>query len=338
MECFVCMDSEDPMEPMLTPRFERVIRTGCACRAESSLAHVGCLARAAEESKKDSTWWACRTCEKVFTGPMREKLATEFLARAETNGHARKYVAEMNVATAARLDGRFYEAEKMHRVLYERAVVERGAESGLAIKLLAELVADAAGLGFGASELGAQLLDVCERALGPKHASTIRARSDLAVMQCREAPYVRGAPYVRAAYGAREAQWAQWADLERTLRQAVDDAAEHDRGLVLRAQCNLCVVLRAMQRHTEACELESAVLVELTRVFGPDHPNTLKSRYEVACDLRNAGQINKAEFALRGLEADSARVFGPTSHKTRLVASMRAIVLRAGGIKKRRSS
>lgn len=322
MECFVCMDAEDPMEPMLTPRFADVIRTGCACRTEQSLAHVGCLARAAEESKQDAVWWSCRTCKKVYTGPMREKLASEFLARAVTNGHARKYVAEMNVATAARLDGRFYEAQITHRDLYERAVYERGAESGLAIKLLTELVADASGLGFGASELGEQLLDVCERALGSKHARTIRARSDLAVLQCRE---------------GREAP--RPVDLERTLRQAVEDAAEHDRALVMRAQCNLCVVLRATQRHTEACELESAVLVELTRVFGPDHPNTLKSRYEVACDLRNAGQMERAAFSLRDLEADSARVFGATSHKTRLVAAMRATVTRdAGKIKKRRSS
>jgi hypothetical protein len=312
------MDSEDPMEPMLTPRVESVMRTGCACRSELALAHVGCLARAAEESKQDAVWWSCRTCKKVFTGQMRGKLALEFLPRTEPG--ARWSVAEMNVATAARLEGRYADAAKMHRVLYDRAVAERGAESSLAIKILTELVADASGLGVGAAELGAQLLDVCERALGSKHASTVRARSDLAVRRCREG---------RGAY----------AELEQTLRNSIDDAAAHDHGLLMRAKCNLCVVLRAMRRHNEAYEQESEVLAELTRVFGRDHPNTIKSKYEVACDLINAGLHEQAESVLRELEDDSARVFGATTNNTtRLISSKRAgcsaLVLRNTKIKK----
>ena len=327
MECFVCMDTEDPMEPMITPRVSSAMRTGCACRSELALAHVGCLARAAEESKQDFAWWSCRTCRKVFTGPMREKLALEFLARTsedKAEDPTRRAAAEMNVATAARLEGRYADAAKMHKALYDREVAERGDESGLAIRILTELVADASGLRCGgAADLGAQLLDVCERALGPKHASTIRARSDLAVLRCREG---RGTH-------------AELVTLEQTLRASIDDAAAHgghggrgghadDNGLLMRAKCNFCVVLRAMQRHTEAYELESEVLADLTRVFGRYHPNTVKSKYEVACDLSNAGRHEQAAAVLCELEEDSARVFGPTNIKTRLIASKRALAIR----------
>ena len=318
MECFVCMDTEDPMEPMITPRVSSAMRTGCACRSELALAHVGCLARAAEESKQDFAWWSCRTCRKVFTGPMREKLALEFLARANEDP-TRRAAAEMNVATAARLEGRYADAAKMHKALYDREVAERGDESGLAIRILTELVADASGLRCGgAADLGAQLLDVCERALGPKHASTIRARSDLAVLRCREG---RGTH-------------AELVTLEQTLRASIDDAAAHaahgadDNGLLMRAKCNFCVVLRAMQRHTEAYELESEVLADLTRVFGRYHPNTVKSKYEVACDLSNAGRHEQAAAVLCELEEDSARVFGATNTKTMLIASKRALAIR----------
>jgi hypothetical protein len=333
MECFVCMDTEDPMEPMLTPRFSSassVFRTGCACRSELALAHVGCLARAAEESKQDFAWWSCRTCKKVFTGPMREMLAAEFLARTsddksdktDKTDKARRASAEMNVATAARLEGRYAEAAKMHKALYDRAVAEGGDESLVAIKILTEMVADASGVGAGAAsaaaaaKLGAQLLDVCERALGPKHTSTIRARSDLAVLRCREG---RGSG-------------KNYAELERTLRGAIEDAASksdsNDNGLLLRAKCNLCVVLRAMHQHADAYEIESEVLSELTRVFGRYHPNTVKSKYEVACDLSNAGRHEQAAAVLCELEEDSARVFGPTNIKTRLIASKRALAIR----------
>jgi hypothetical protein len=329
------MDAEDQMEPMITPRLSSVLRTGCACRSDLALAHVGCLARAAEESKQDFAWWSCRTCKKVFTGPMRERLAAEFLARTSDDKYdktgksdkfdksdkARRVSAEMNVATAARLEGRYADAAKMHKALYDRAVAEGGDESLVAIKILTEMVADASGVGAGAAsaaaaKLGAQLLDVCERALGPKHTSTIRARSDLAVLQCREG---RGSG-------------KNYAELERTLRGAIEDAAaksdSNDNGLLLRAKCNLCVVLRAMHLHADAYEIESEVLSELTRVFGRYHPNTVKSKYEVACDLSNAGRHEQAAAVLCELEEDSARVFGPTNIKTRLIASKRALAIR----------
>jgi hypothetical protein len=44
----------------------------------------------------------------------------------------------------------------------------------------------------------------------------------------------------------------------------------------------------------------------------------------VACDLINAGLHEQAESVLRELEDDSARVFGATNNKTRLISSKRA--------------
>ena len=53
-ECVVCLDSYPPP-----------IQSGCACRSDTGLAHVGCLiekAVAQQPHRGNAVWWKCQTC------------------------------------------------------------------------------------------------------------------------------------------------------------------------------------------------------------------------------------------------------------------------------------
>ena len=65
--CIVCLDSDPPP-----------IQSGCACRSDTGLAHVGCLVEKAvsqQPHRGNAVWWECQTCGQKFTGAMRMGLA-----------------------------------------------------------------------------------------------------------------------------------------------------------------------------------------------------------------------------------------------------------------------
>ena len=60
--CIVCLDSDPPP-----------IQSGCACRSDTGLAHIGCLiekAVAQRPHRGNKVWWQCQTCGQQFTGTM----------------------------------------------------------------------------------------------------------------------------------------------------------------------------------------------------------------------------------------------------------------------------
>ena len=71
--CIVCLDS-DP----------HPIQSGCACRSDAGLAHVGCLvekAVAQQPHRGNAVWWKCQTCGQEFTGAMQTGLAEAWWSR-----------------------------------------------------------------------------------------------------------------------------------------------------------------------------------------------------------------------------------------------------------------
>ncbi|MFE5798139.1 tetratricopeptide repeat protein, partial [Streptomyces sp. NPDC056503] len=55
-------------------------------------------------------------------------------------------------------------------------------------------------------------------------------------------------------------------------------------------------------------------LTDQLRVFGPDHPRTLATRYQWAVFIGKAGNLTGAVTALRKLAEDEARVYGSRDH------------------------
>ena len=65
--CFICLD-HDPAP----------VQSGCACRSDAGLAHVGCMVEKARWQRahgRDAAWRVCQTCNQGFTGTMRIALA-----------------------------------------------------------------------------------------------------------------------------------------------------------------------------------------------------------------------------------------------------------------------
>jgi hypothetical protein len=86
--CIVGLDSD------LLP-----IQSGCACRSDTGLAHVGCLiekAVAQQPYRGYAVWWECQTCGQPFTGRMQTGLAEAWWSRvcdeAEESGLPRRII------------------------------------------------------------------------------------------------------------------------------------------------------------------------------------------------------------------------------------------------------
>ena len=107
--CIICLDSDPPP-----------IQSGCACRSDTGLAHVGCLiekAVAQQPQRGNAVWWGCQTCGQQFTGAMRTGLAEAWWSRVfdEAEESAERLAAAGNLADARDGDGQHAEAEWIQR-------------------------------------------------------------------------------------------------------------------------------------------------------------------------------------------------------------------------------
>jgi hypothetical protein len=106
-ECTLCLRSDPAL-----------IQLGCACRG---LAHVECLAEAAENAGEHSKmWWRCEVCKQQFTGLMQLGLAVMYFARVEgvlrEQDSEWQYAAEC-LARAHHMHGEDAKAEKLYRLV-----------------------------------------------------------------------------------------------------------------------------------------------------------------------------------------------------------------------------
>ena len=99
--CIICLDSDPPP-----------IQSGCACRSDTGLAHVGCLiekAVAQQPHRGNKVWWECQTCGQPFTGAMQTGLAEAWWSRVcdEVEESAERLAAAHNLADARRGQGQY---------------------------------------------------------------------------------------------------------------------------------------------------------------------------------------------------------------------------------------
>ena len=107
--CIVCLDSDPPP-----------IQSGCACRSDTGLAHVGCLvekAVAQQPHRGNKVWRECQTCGRPFTGAMRTGLAEAWWSRVcdEAEESAERLSAACNLASSLSDQGQYAEAERINR-------------------------------------------------------------------------------------------------------------------------------------------------------------------------------------------------------------------------------
>ena len=119
--CIICLDTDPPP-----------VQMGCACRGDSGLAHVDCLAQVAEHHAEPVglKWHVCRTCKQAFTGKMLMGLALAWRSQCALAESVRgeRLAAEHNLIQALIGQGNYAQAEPMLRALHEVLVRELGAE------------------------------------------------------------------------------------------------------------------------------------------------------------------------------------------------------------------
>ena len=108
-QCIICLESDPPP-----------IQSGCACRSDTGLAHIGCLvekAAAQQAHRGAKVWWECQTCQQLFTGSMQTGLAEAWWSRVcdEAKESVERLAAACNLAQARKSDGRYAEAELINR-------------------------------------------------------------------------------------------------------------------------------------------------------------------------------------------------------------------------------
>ena len=102
--CYVCYESQPPP-----------IQSGCACRDEAGLVHIGCMVQVAVSQvghRGNIAWWECHTCKQYFTGAMRTGLAEAWWARVRdaVEENAERQSAAYNLGQSPHGEGKYGEA------------------------------------------------------------------------------------------------------------------------------------------------------------------------------------------------------------------------------------
>ena len=173
--CIVCLDSEPPP-----------IQSGCACRSDTGLAHVGCLvekAVAQQPHRGNAVWWECQTCGQHFTGAMRTGLAEAWWSRVcdEAEESAERLAAAHNLGAARHSDGRYAEAESIHREVLGARRRVLGEEHPDTLTSAGNLAASLSNQGkhAEAERIFRGVLGARRRVLGEEHPQTLTTRNNL---------------------------------------------------------------------------------------------------------------------------------------------------------------
>jgi tetratricopeptide (TPR) repeat protein len=113
--------------------------------------------------------------------------------------------------------------------------------------------------------------------------------------------------------------------IEEAERQLVTAADREDRppthSCSLATRQGLARVAAARGEYATAAEVQTAVVTGMTRLYGPDHPNTLEARFDAAELLRHRAFPTEAAAAHREILAARTRVLGADHPDTRRSAA-----------------
>jgi hypothetical protein len=290
--CFVCLESE----PAPT-------RTGCACRGDSGLAHVECLALAAAARPGVGAWDTCATCTQPYTGATLMALARAWLSRAEDD---EAFLAAAHMVSVLGRQGHYAEAERASRAL-RLAVGARHGDESEAARILDMTTAKALlfqGKHADVERLARAAVERMRAQLGEEHAATMQMCQLLAQALSFQDKHAEAERVTRAVLEA--------------MRRVYGATHAHT------LECALCapwIVWRAGKR-AEAEAMLRAMLEVRAGVFGADHPSALPMRAGLAAMLAGQGKLDDARETARATLAVSRRVLGPDHPETARVVDI----------------
>ena len=193
--CIICLDTSPPP-----------IQSGCACRGDSGLAHIACLARAAasqQAQRGSDVWRQCQTCTQDYTGAMRTGLAEAWRSRVAGRAaeSAERLEAEDNLACSLLHQRKDAEAEPMLRRLHEVTMRVYGAEYPSTLTIAGDLAMSLSNQGkhVDAERIQREVLGVRKRVLGAEHPDTLTSANNLAGSLFDQGKYVEAEQMLHAA-------------------------------------------------------------------------------------------------------------------------------------------
>jgi len=335
--CVVCLDGRDNPLP---------IKTGCACRGASGVAHVECKVVHAHYHGMErgerfhSAWRSCLVCHQPYTGEMEihlarraysllspkhgdhqdasgEQLPGAWFYSANSSDRMFEYrlAAAQHLAEALDRQGDHATAELLHREVQTESETEHGSGHPCTLASRCSLATCLAMLGRKeeAEQLYRTVAADQQASLGPRHADTLLTISHLAICltdrgKCREAGSLckQHLPAMQQVFGT-----------------------EHPHCLHMAS--NLADAQCQQGKHTKAERIYRDVLRIQRRVLGPEHRTTLVTTERLAGCCNNQGKLAEAEQLCRGALSLQITVVGPQHEDTATTAHTLVTLLRNQG-------
>jgi hypothetical protein len=287
--CIICLDVGDPPP----------IQSGCGCRGDAGLAHVGCRVEAAAHKTRSGDgigWESCATCHQNFTGQMQMGLAEarwSTLQDVDEQDEERQWAGIM-LAEALAQQGRYVECEAKCREL--RAVQHRmsGPDSHntmITAHMLGDVLCDQ-NKHANAEVVFREALSKMREVLGAEHRTTLGTLMSLG--------------NALSAQGKLDDALATYQDV-RTIQQRVIGAEHTD---TMTMTMNIASTLGRQSRFQEAEVLFRELMGVQQRVLGAEHPNTLSTSYNLCAVLIDQHKIGEVQARCREVVAAHRRVFG----------------------------
>jgi hypothetical protein len=301
--CTICLDAGDPPP----------IQSGCGCRGDAGLAHVGCRAEAAAHKSRSgdfNRYLSCVTCGQGFTGQMDMGLAEAWCGVVQDfdEEDEERQAAGTNLATAFAQMGRF--AESVAKCREVRAVQRRmsGPDSLIAMRTALSLGTALCNQGkyTEAEVVLHEVLPKMQKKLGAEHPHTLTALMTL------------GNAF--SVQGKLDDALAAYQDV-RSIQQRVL-GAEH--ASTLGTTMNMASTLGRQSKFQEAEVLLRELLEVQQRVLGAEHPSTLTTRYNLCVELCEQDKYGEAEAPCRDVLAARRRVLGAQHPSTRKTSQLLA--------------
>jgi hypothetical protein len=280
------------------------IRLGCACRGHAGLAHVACLAKAAETDKRGKVaYHTCELCETRFTGSMRMGMAQAWIGLAEglQKDEPMRLCAENNYAAALCAHGEVGVAEAICRAVLQEQQRVCGEDHPDTITTAENLASCLyrQGKDEEAEAVFRAVLASLKRVHGETHPDTLNTVGTLALCLFGK----------EGRLGEAQAMYDEFLTAVQALR-----GDEHPDTMPTLTTFTLTLL---HQRHFALAEpLQRALLEMHRRVSGLEHKDTLKTTVDLAVGLSEQGKYAEAEAIFAELLPKMKRTYGDADPST----------------------
>ena len=301
--CIICLESGPAP-----------IQRGCACRGDAGLSHIECMVRLAESRDETgrvsemqgpgAAWVICLTCGTHFTGVMKQELALAWSERSRTLpvDHLQRVRSDQHRAECLHAAGKYAEAAKLARSTLAQYTRLLGYTHPLALYSSTILCNSLFSMGkyVEAEKAQREVLAATRRVLGPRDIVTASQMSALANTLGRQRKFPEAVRLARDAVAILRADGA------------TDGATDGDQEkMFLTAASVLAHLFGEQGDHAGARALWCEVLSAQARVLGPEHPDTLQTKANLAATISRQGSYDEAKRLEIDVLRAMRRVLGP---------------------------